>query len=173
MIRRWPSTVRLRLRTVQCEYRPVKWSPEPRTQFLRLIQHGADIEWSVPGLEASTAYKAAFQYFSEKVRTLQLLGVKPGVTRAEIKAAILGVEKARFSYSRARYGVAQQLLDSPLKSALPAGVDSVPAYTSAVAELLWECAGRPEGTAEADWYSAEEIGRLAREGTFHSSGGRH
>lgn len=122
------------------------------------------------GLEASTAYKAAFQYFSEKVRTLQLLGVKSGVTRAEIKAAILGVEKARFSYSRARDGVAQQLLDSPLKSALPAGVDSVPAYTSAVAELLWECAGRPEGTAEADWYSAEEIGRLAREGTFRSSG---
>ena len=60
------------------------------------------------GLEASTAYKAACQYFSEKVRILQLLGVKSGVTRAEIKTAVLGVEKAGFSYSRARDGVAQE-----------------------------------------------------------------
>jgi len=112
-------------------------------------------------LEASTAYKTAFQYFSEKVRTLQLLRVKPGVTRAEIKAAILGVEKARISYTR--NAVAQQLLDSTPNSGLPAGLDSAPAYTSDVAELLWDCAGRPEGTAEADWYSAEEIVRLSRD----------
>ncbi len=115
------------------------------------------------GLGASTAYKMAFQYFSEKVRTLQLLRVKPGVTRAEIKAAILGVEKARISYSRSRNAVAQQLLDSTPNSGLPAGLDSAPAYTSDVAELLWDCAVRPEGAAEADWYSAEEIVRLSRD----------
>ena len=121
------------------------------------------------GVEASAAYTTAFQYFSEEVRTLQRLSVNRGVTRAEIKAAVLAVEKARIAYSRARDSVAQQLLDSPLRSALPAGLELSPAYTSEVAELLWECAGRPEGTAEADWYSAEEIIRLAREGTFHSS----
>jgi hypothetical protein len=116
------------------------------------------------GVEAAAAYKQAFEYFSEKVRTLQQLKVNPGATRAEIEAAVLAVEKARISYNRARDTVAQQLLNSPLGSALPPGRDSSPAYTSEVAELLWEFAGRPERTAEADWYSAEEIIRLAREG---------
>jgi hypothetical protein len=116
------------------------------------------------GVEASAAYKTAFQHFSEKVRALQHLKVSPGVTPVEIKEAVLAVEKARISYNAARDALAQQLLDSPLSNAPPAGVDSAPAYTSEVAELLWEWAGRPEHTAEADWYSAEEIIRLAREG---------
>jgi hypothetical protein len=115
-------------------------------------------------VQASVAYETAFQYFSEKVRSLQRLRVDRGVPRAEIKAAVLAVEKARISYSRARDAVAQQLLDSPLRSALPTRLESSPAYTSGVAELLWEYAGRPEDTAEADWYSAEEIIRSAQEG---------
>ena len=114
-------------------------------------------------LQAFGAYETAFQYFSEEVRSLQRLRADPDVTPAQIKAAVLAVEKARISYSRARDAVAQQLLDSPLRSALPTRLESSAAYTSGVAELLWEYAGRPENTAEADWYSAEEIIRSAQE----------
>ena len=114
------------------------------------------------GVEGWADYKAVFQYFSEKVRTLQRLSANPGVTRAEIEAAVLAVEKARISYSRARDTVAQPLLNSSSRSVFAARLEPSPASTSEVAELLWECAGRPEGTAEADWHSAEKIIQLAR-----------
>src|SRR5690348_1829732 len=95
--------------------------------------------------EASIAYKTAFRCFSEKVRALQRLRAKPNLTRAELKAAVLSVEKARVAYSRARNAVAQQLLSSTRKAALPAGGDTPQAYTAELAELLWEYAGKPEG----------------------------
>jgi uncharacterized protein (DUF2267 family) len=114
------------------------------------------------GAEVWEAYTAAFQNFSEEVRNLQRLTDDPTAARAEIEAAVLAVEKARIAYSEARDAAAELLLDSPLRSATSAEPNSSPAHTAEIAELLWEGAGKPEGTAEADWYRAEEIIRLAR-----------
>jgi hypothetical protein len=115
--------------------------------------------------DAWEAYKIAFQDFAEKVSTMRQQAAKPGVGREEIEAAVLAVEKARVAYSNARNALALQLLGSPRDGVLPAGRGPSRVHTAEVAELLWESIGRPEGTAETDWYRAEEIIRLAREQT--------
>ena len=116
------------------------------------------------GAEVRAAYSAAFQNFSEEVRNLQRLTDNPRPSRAEIEAAVLAVEKARIAYSKARDAAAELLLHTSLSSLQPAGVNSSAAHTAEVAELLWKGAGKPEGSADADWYRAEEIIRLARSG---------
>ena len=108
-----------------------------------------------------TAYKRAFQQFSEKVRALQQLTASPAAARADIEAAILDVERAHQAYSQTRDALAQQLLGLPPVQDLPARLDLSRAHTAEVAELLWESAGKPEGTSEYDWRRAEEIIRLA------------
>jgi hypothetical protein len=114
------------------------------------------------GAGAWATYNKAFRNFSEKVRTIQHQAATRAAGPAEIEAAVLAVERARVAYSKARDAVAQQLLDSPRESVPRARLDLSPIHTAEVAQLLWECAGRPEGTAEADWYRAEEIIRAVR-----------
>jgi hypothetical protein len=112
--------------------------------------------------ELWAAYKNAFRVFSEKVRNIQREAAKPVVPPNEIEAAVLAVEKARVAYSNARNAVAKELLESP-PGAVMEPPESSPAHTAEVAKLLWESGGRPDGTAESDWYRAEEIIRTARE----------
>jgi hypothetical protein len=103
------------------------------------------------------AYRCAFEDFSDKVRRVQSLTGQPDSDQAAIEAALLELEKARKAYSSARDAVAQQLqpalsLNPPLARA---------GHVKGVAALLWEVAGRPEGTAHEDWFRAERIVRRA------------
>ena len=66
------------------------------------------------------------------------------------------MERARLAYTAARDALARQLLPS-----LPQELRPEPADVKGIAELLWEIAGRPEGTAQKDWFRAEEIARRA------------
>jgi len=80
--------------------------------------------------------------------------------RKAIDAALLEMERARVEYNRSRDVLAQQLLSAPpesMSNPAKAGADRV----REIAELRWELAGKPEGTAEDDWYRAEEIVRRA------------
>jgi hypothetical protein len=112
------------------------------------------------------AYDAAFHEFSEKVRNLQRLTDDPASPNPEIECAVLAVEIARIAYGRARDAAAELLLDAPLTGAPPAEANGSATHTAEIAELLWKGAGRPEGTAVADWLRAEEIIRLARSESF-------
>ena len=116
------------------------------------------------GAEVRAAYSAAFQNFSEEARKLQRLTDEPRASRAEIEAAVFAVEKARIAYSKARDAAAELLLHTSLQ----AGPDSSPAHTAEIAELLWKGSGKPEGSADADWYRAEEIIRVARSCSLQS-----
>jgi len=80
----------------------------------------------------------------------------PSADRQAIDAALLELEKARAIYHHQRDILAQQLLNSTLPE--PASLSD---RVKEVAELRWELAGKPEGTAEDDWYRAEEIVRRA------------
>jgi uncharacterized protein (DUF2267 family) len=120
------------------------------------------------GAEVWAAYNSAFQAFSTKVRDLQRLTDNPAASHAEIEAAVLAVETARMAYSRARDAAAELLLDSPLTDDPGGQSDSSPAHTAEIAELLWKGAGKPDGTADADWYRAEEIIRVARSGSLQA-----
>ncbi len=80
-----------------------------------------------------------------------------------IDSALLEMEKARVEYNRRRDIVAQQLLpeERPALRATGTSTELRADRVRAIAELRWELAGRPEGTAEENWYRAEEIVRQA------------
>jgi hypothetical protein len=103
------------------------------------------------------AYRCAFEDFSDKVRQVQSLTGQSSADSTAIETALLELEKARKAYSSARDAVAQRLQPTlPLHTALEhAG------YVKGIAALLWEVAGRPEGTARDDWFRAESIVRRA------------
>jgi hypothetical protein len=68
-----------------------------------------------------------------------------------IEAALLDVEKARVAHNHARDRLAGELVSPSLPPA--ASVDEN--HIRNTAQLLWELAGRPDGTAECDWRRAE------------------
>jgi hypothetical protein len=114
-------------------------------------------------MEAWRAYQRAFHEFSERVRSLQSLTTDPHPDRLAIEAALVEAEKARLAYDTCRDALARQLLPSSKRAAL-ASQDSPEAlneHVKGIAELLWESAGRPNGTAEDDWRRAEEIVKQA------------
>jgi hypothetical protein len=118
---------------------------------------------SIARVEAWRAYQRAFHEFSERVRHLQTLTTDPHPNRAAIEAALVDVEKARSIYDDYRDALAKQLLPAA-QTARFTIVDPPEAVTErvkSIAELLWESAGRPEGTAEEDWHLAEEIVKRA------------
>ena len=121
-------------------------------------------------MEAWRAYQRAFHEFSECVRNLQALTTDPHPNRASIEAALLEVEKSRLVYDLCRDRMARYFMPSSRRSYMPAS-DAREATRSRVrniAELLWESAGCPQGTAEDDWLRAEEIVRQAGE-TAHGA----
>ena len=112
--------------------------------------------------EARRAYQQAFHDFSDRVRHLQSVIHDPHPNRAAIEAALFEVEKARVVYDSCRDALARHLL--PFKPELLPTTDSREVATEHVkdiAEILWETAGKPDGTAADDWRRAEEIVRQA------------
>jgi len=107
-------------------------------------------------------YRSAFEYFSRQAQHVQLLTEQPSGDRKAFETALLELEKAHLAYNGARDALVNSLLPSPRKTQQDAAVpehrvqdhrQDVPA----IAELLWESAGRPTGTAEEDWRRAEAI----------------
>jgi hypothetical protein len=108
------------------------------------------------------AYREAFDDFAQKVRQVQLLAAHPGVEQQAIDQALLDLETAHALYNATRDSLAEQFLPTPA-----AGQDIAHDHVQNVkdlAALRWEMSGRPEGTAEDDWYRAEEIVSLVKPG---------
>ena len=85
----------------------------------------------------------------------------PNADRQAIDGALLELEKARVEYNHRRDALAEKLLPV-LGSSASDSVQPQANRVSEVAQLRWELEGRPEGSAEEDWYRAEEIVRSAR-----------
>jgi hypothetical protein len=101
-------------------------------------------------------YRNAFDEYAQKVRQAQACMAVSNPDRRTIDAALLDLEKARLNYNQQRDALAQQLSKGPAE---PASATAQPSRVKVVAQLRWELAGKPEGTAEDDWYRAEEIVR--------------
>jgi hypothetical protein len=98
------------------------------------------------------AYRTTFQDYSNKLDALQHLMSSGTADSARMEAALLEVEQARLAHSSARDQLARELVRPPLPPA------AKPEHNvRATARLLWELAGRPEGTAEQDWRQAEQL----------------
>lgn len=109
--------------------------------------------------EAWRAYERAFHEFSARVSQLQNATTDPHPDKNKIEAALVEVEKSRRAYDRNRDALAQLLLP-PSKRSVPVA-ECTKERVKSIAELLWESAGRPDGTADDDWHRAEDIVRRA------------
>lgn len=118
---------------------------------------------SIARVEAWRAYQRAFHEFSDCVRRLQTLTTDPHPNRHAIEAALVDVEKSRVIYDQTRDVLARELLPVAKKTNFPTidPPEAINERVKGIAELLWESAGRPEGTADEDWHLAEEIMKRA------------
>lgn len=119
-------------------------------------------------MESQTAdlqenYRAAFQNFAGKEQRVLTLkqqiatGERSGMDAVcELELAVVELERARIAYSKSRDEFARQLLPGAIRS--EGGLSSAgERQVRLLAHLLWESAGRPEGTAEDDWLRAEKL----------------
>jgi hypothetical protein len=116
---------------------------------------------ATPATDVQQAYERAFQEFSDRVRALQCLTLHPSPNAAAINLALLELEKAHTVYDRCRDALAVKLVSASMRGAFRyMEFNSAEVYEDrvrAVAQLLWESVGRPEGTADDDWNRAEQI----------------
>ncbi|HEX4135420.1 MAG TPA: DUF2934 domain-containing protein [Bryobacteraceae bacterium] len=102
------------------------------------------------------AYRATFREYSKQLDGLHsLLQGNPAPDR--IESVRLLVEKARVAHNAARDRLARELVRPPL----PAHAKVDDSHIRQTAQLLWEVAGRPEGSAERDWKRAEQLVRTS------------
>jgi len=114
-------------------------------------------------MEAWRAYQQAFHDFSGCVRHLQTITTDPHPDQAAIEAAIIEVEKTRLVYDSCRDALAVHLLPVSSRTTLPLAdsPEAIDEHIKSIAGLLWESAGRPDGTADEDWRRAQDIVRRA------------
>jgi hypothetical protein len=98
-------------------------------------------------------YRATFQQYSSKLDALQCLMSSGAPDKGRIEAALLDVEKARVAHNSARDRLAAELV----RPSLPPSESIDEHHIRQTAQLLWELAGRPDGTAEGDWRRAEQL----------------
>jgi hypothetical protein len=107
--------------------------------------------------ELLNQYRTAWEEFIRRTNALQdcLTANEPG--RVGVEVALLEVEKARLAYNAARDLLVEQMAGlqpapKPANEALPQD-----GKVRAIARILWELTGKPDGTAVADWLQAERL----------------
>ncbi len=116
-------------------------------------------------VSAEVEYRTAFEDFSRKAQQVQYLAEHPTGDRKMFETALLDLEKAHLAYNEARDAMVRSML--PASSGQPDQRGDTKEDVQAIAELLWEGAGRPTGTAEEDWRRAEAIVKSALEASLH------
>lgn len=107
--------------------------------------------------ELSNRYRTAWKEFVRATNALQdsLAATKPDRARAE--AALFEAEKARLAYNAARDLLMAQTAGPRAAANPPSQTAPRDGMVPAIAHLLWELSGKPDGTALADWLHAERL----------------
>jgi hypothetical protein len=104
-------------------------------------------------------YRATWEIFSRKLDELQAVVETRDRDRAE--EALLAVERARIAHNTARDRVAAQL-SVEIAAQDARNQDRLERRrVRHTAQLLWEIAGKPSGTADSDWHRAEQLVKAA------------
>jgi hypothetical protein len=107
------------------------------------------------------SYREAFRQFErEAVRLAEMKTTNP----AEAEKALLRVEHARLAYNDTRDTLAASMLSAEMRDLLwriPASARHERQHVKTIAELLWQLNGKPQGSADDDWYRAERVVRYA------------
>lgn len=108
-------------------------------------------------LELSNRYRTTWEEFVRATNALQdsLMAAAPDPARVEV--ALFEVEKARLAYNAARDLLVAR--SAGLRAAANLHPQTLPqdGKVRAIARLLWELAGKPDGTDKADWLHAERL----------------
>jgi len=106
-------------------------------------------------------YRGTWEEFARQLDELQRL-VEAG-ERDRVEGALLSVEKARLAHNHARDRLAAQLTGGivPANGKVSEGTLPDEERVRKTARLLWEFSGKPQGTAENDWFRAERLVRSA------------
>jgi hypothetical protein len=108
-------------------------------------------------LELSNRYRTTWEEFVRATNALQdsLIATAPDRARAEV--AFFEAEKARLAYNAARDLLVAQMAGLRAAANPPSQTLPQDRKVRAIARLLWELSGKPDGTAQADWLNAERL----------------
>jgi hypothetical protein len=108
-------------------------------------------------LELSNRYRTTWEEFVRATNALQdsLTATAPDRARAEV--ALFEAEKARLAYNAARDLLVVQMAGPRAAANAPLPALPQDGKVRTVARLLWEVAGKPDGTDLADWLRAERL----------------
>ena len=104
-------------------------------------------------------YRDAFRHFEREANRLAEINGRPLYDAVEAERALLRLEQARLAYNDTRDTLAASMMPAEVRRKLWA-IAPAPRYDGRVkdiAELFWELAGKPQGTALDDWYRAERV----------------
>ena len=110
------------------------------------------------------AYRTAFGQFKREAKRLAEIQATLAFEPSEAEKALSRVEFARMAYNDTRDSLAAYLMRADLRRVfltLPTSSRRQQARVKSIAELLWELAGKPQGSADDDWYRAERVTRHA------------
>jgi len=113
-------------------------------------------------VEVEEEYRVAFEEFSKKAERMQLLAAQQNVDGTAFDSALFELEKAHLAYNQARDAFLRSFLPESVQIELDDEQDHA-GDVPTLAELIWESAGRPDGTAAEDWRRAEAIVKCAVE----------
>src|SRR5437016_4554206 len=104
-------------------------------------------------------YRVSWEEFARELDELQRL-VEIG-ERDRIESALLRVEKTRLAHNHARDRLASRLAGNIVAADGENSAGTLPDEDRVrkTARLLWEFSGKPQGTAEQDWFRAERLVR--------------
>jgi hypothetical protein len=111
-------------------------------------------------VEVEAEYRNTFEEFSRRAERMQHLAAQRNIDRKAFETALLELEKAHVAYNQARDAFLGSFLPESMQIASLDEQDHA-GDVPAIAELIWESAGRPDGTAEEDWRRAEAIVKCA------------
>jgi Protein of unknown function (DUF2934) len=110
------------------------------------------------------AYRDAFREFKREADRLAEIQAKFSFDPGEAEKALSRVEQARLTYNETRDTLAVRMMTPELSrtfSAIPVSTRREQARVKSIAELIWELTGKPQGSADDDWYRAERVARRA------------
>ena len=110
------------------------------------------------------AYRDAFRQLEREAIRLARINAQASYDPAETEAALLCLEQARLTYNDTRDTLAAFMMPHAARQSfwtIPAATLQETRRVKGLAELFWELAGKPQGSADDDWYRAERVVRRA------------
>ena len=107
--------------------------------------------------ECLNQYRTSWEEFVRRTNVLQNCLTASEPDRARVEVALLEAEKARLAYNAARDLLVAQMAGLQYAAKLTDQALPQDGKVRAIARILWELAGKPDGTAVADWLQAERL----------------